>query len=186
MISHLQSKTAIGEVSRPSIHRLQLSPGVGHCRKNKYSMQAAVPLVLPRTPVRSRHWGPRKYRGSTPFAVHKPVKNAYRPTTNILVSPSSSSIPATPTMKLFPILATLFLGVSACARYRACKCHDSNTGLQNDYATSEACAKYQREVAGGVSYSAAPHNQCSSNSDLGVIVCSRSAGARWECDWSVC
>lgn len=50
-ISHLQSETAIGEVLRPSTNRLQLSPGVGHCRKNKYSMQAALPLVLPWTTV---------------------------------------------------------------------------------------------------------------------------------------
>lgn len=64
-------------------------------------------------------------------------------------------------------LLTLFFAntatVSACAKYADCKCHDSNTGLQNDDITEKACKKYNEDFGTGVTYSADPHHQVCSH-----------------------
>ena len=59
----------------------------------------------------------------------------------------------------FSVLALFAANVYACAKYADCKCHDSNTGQQNDDITEKACKKYNEDFGSGVTYSATPHHQ---------------------------
>ncbi|KAH7028285.1 hypothetical protein B0J12DRAFT_745590 [Macrophomina phaseolina] len=71
---------------------------------------------------------------------------------------------------LISALLSLSAAVSACSTYKDCKCHDSNTKLQNDGVTKKACSIYQG-WGGNVKYDDDPHHQCSGNvsSESGTI-----------------
>ncbi|KAI5360525.1 hypothetical protein Slin14017_G087000 [Septoria linicola] len=56
-------------------------------------------------------------------------------------------------------LAAVAVGVEG-AVYDACKCHDRNTGLQNDWATERACNEYRDDIPARVKYYPDNHHAC--------------------------
>ncbi|KAL9529613.1 hypothetical protein SMMN14_06362 [Sphaerulina musiva] len=54
-------------------------------------------------------------------------------------------------------------GIVEAAKYKRCKCHDSNTGLQVDWATEAACNDYRDDIPARVRFSYYDNRACMPN-----------------------
>ncbi|KAF7198218.1 hypothetical protein HII31_00574 [Pseudocercospora fuligena] len=113
------------------------------------------------------------YKGMNGRSVAEWTRLQITDSRSFQIRPHSLYINHNPSVKMhftkvfLPILAAVVVSVEGCAKYSSCKCHDKNTGLQNDWATKGACEQYAFDNGKKVVYSDLPHHQCSPDADDG-------------------